>query len=284
MPGISTENKLTVNNTISTNALKILAIIAMVSDHIPYLSEFWAEQYYTFPWFLMHAFGRLTAPIFFYLLALGYRRTRNANRYTIRLLIFALISYIPYIWYFKGTAPGTDAFLNYFLELNIIFTLLIGLLLLRTIHEVRNNVIKGILIVLLLLAGFWCDYGLYGIAMILVCDACKNSRRNTVLGIGIVMMVSVYIRVSGWLPGGDQFFDSFFGTVAMMFNPSYWMFGSVVVMLCQLIPLIFIARHRVWIPGYTGERRPSLLAKWGFYIFYPAHITVLLLIKLFLIS
>jgi len=282
MPGISTENKLTEKNTISTNALKILAIIAMVSDHIPYISENWTFLYYTFPWYLMHAFGRLTAPIFFYLLALGYRRTRNANRYTVRLLIFALISYIPYIWYFKGAAPGTDAFLDYILELNIIFTLLIGLLLLRTINEVRNNVIKGLFIVLLLLAGFWCDYGLYGIAMILICDVCRNSRKSTVLGMGIVMMVSVYIRVSGWIPGGDQFFESFPGTVAMMFTPSYWMFGSIIVSLSQLIPLIFIARHRVWFPEIAGERKPSLFAKWGFYIFYPAHITVLLLIKMFL--
>jgi hypothetical protein len=169
------------------------------------------------------------------------------------------------------------------LALNIIFTLLVGLLLIRTIHEVRTNIIKGILIVLLLLAGFWCDYGLFGIAMILICDVCKNSRRNTVLGMGIVMMVSVYIRVSSWIPRGDQFADNFFGTVAMMFSPNYWMFPSLVVMLCPLIPLIFIARHRVWIPGPDGEKRPSFFAKWGFYIFYPAHITVLLLIKLFLI-
>ena len=269
-------NEVDTKYTLSTNALKIWAIIAMVSDHLPYLTMSLQAQYYSFPWFIMHAFGRITAPIFFYLIALGYRRTRDPNRYTIRLFVFAFISYVPYIWYFKNAAPGTPEFIENSLQLNIIFTLLFGLLLLRAIHEVKNIVMRGVLIVLCLIGGYFCDYGLYGIAMILICDVAKGSRRGTMLGMGAVVMVSVYVKVSDWVMGGSMFFQS----IAVIFNPSSWMLFYLIILLCQLLPLILIARHRVWFPALAPEKRPGSLAKWGFYIFYPAHITVLLLFRL----
>ena len=264
------------HNTLSTNALKIWAIIAMACDHIPYLSDTWSAQYYTMPWVLMHMFGRITAPVFFYLLALGYRRTRNPNRYTARLLAFALISYLPYIWYFKSSPVNAQNFL----ELNVIFTMLAGLLLLRAIHEIRNTALKAVLIVLCLLLGYWCDYGLYGVALILVCDIARDSRRATVLGMGAVMMVYVTLRTQSFFTSDLSPFDYL---PIIMYSP----FAKyvIVLLLCQLIPLILIARHRVWAPAYVSgakrEARPGFLARWGFYIFYPAHITVLLLISLY---
>ena len=262
-------NRLNERNTLSTNVLKIVAIIAMACDHIPYLYETARADYYDYPWFLMHSVGRITAPIFFYLLALGYRRTRDANRYTSRLLVFALITYVPYIWYFHEK-PDTQNFL----ELNVIFTMLFGLLLLRTVNEVRNTALKAIFIVLCLLGGYWCDYGLYGLAMILICDIARDSRRGTVLGIGAVMMTYVYVRVSGVF-GSDLGPFEYFPTIGA--NPQIQ--GYLLIQLCQLLPLIFIARHRRWAAGAV-EQRPGFWAKWGFYVFYPAHITLLLIIKL----
>jgi hypothetical protein len=245
----------------------------MVCDHLPYLFEFAREEYYYFPWILMHSFGRITAPIFFYLLALGYRRTRNANRYTVRLLVFALISYVPYIWYFEGAPPNAQNLLN----LNVIFTMLVGLLLLRAIHEVRDIALKAICIVLCLLLGYWCDYGLFGIAMILICDIAKDRRLGTVLGMGAVIMVSVYSKTNGFFTDdipAVQYPLVLFGN---LFFQAY-----LFLLLCQLVPLIFIARHRTWFAGSAVEPTPGFWAKWGFYIFYPAHITVLLLIRLYL--
>ena len=262
--------KLTKYNTMSTNALKLWAIIAMVSDHLPYLSSMWQEQYYTWPWALMHMFGRITAPVFFYLLALGYRRTRNANRYTLRLLIFALLSYLPYIWYFKRALPNAQNF-N---DLNVIFTMLFGLLLLRAVHEVRNIPLKAIFIVLCLVCGYWCDYGLYGLALILICDIARGNRRGTILGMGAAMMIYVYMRTSSFFPESSDLFSS----LSNMFHVQ-WMYISLLVLLCQLLPLILIARHRVWVIGDNAEPRPGFFAKWGIYIFYPAHLTLLLLLQ-----
>ncbi|MCL2493130.1 MAG: conjugal transfer protein TraX [Clostridiales bacterium] len=260
---------------LSTNALKIWAIIAMVCDHFPYMLQPWQEAYYSFPWFLLHAFGRITAPVFFYLLALGYRRTRNANRYTVRLLIFALLSYVPYIWYFHNAPPDAQNFHN----LNVIFTMLFGLLLLRALHEIRNTALKAVCVVLCLLGGWWCDYGLYGLAVILICDIARGSRRGTVLGMGAAMMVFVYANISSVFPDSAGPFGYLAG-----FSQNPRILAYLIVLLCQLLPLILIARHRVWFPGLAAEPRPGALAKWGFYIFYPAHITALLLIRLLLLA
>jgi hypothetical protein len=57
----------------------------------------------------------------------------------------------------------------------------------------------------------------------------------------------------------------------------------LIVLLCQLLPLILIARHGIWFSGGVSETRPGAIAKWGFYIFYPAHISALLLVRLTLL-
>jgi len=260
--------------SLSTNALKIIAMIAMVCDHLPFLTESLQAQYYSFPWFLMHSAGRITAPIFFYLLALGYRRTGNANRYTARLLVFALISYVPYIWYFHNEPPNTVNFLH----LNVIFTMLFGLLLIRSVNEIRNTALKAAAIGLCLLVGYWTDYGLYGLAVILVCFLAYGNRRVTIFGMGAVIMVSVFAHTSSFFADDMSPFD-----YGPMLLSNTKMLAYFTVLLCQLLPLIFIARHRVWTPGVV-EERPSFFAKWAFYIFYPAHITVLLLIRLIFLA
>ena len=253
---------------LSTSTLKIIAIIAMVCDHAPYLFEDARAVYYDFPVFLAHAVGRITAPIFFYLLALGYRRTRDANRYTIRLLAFALFTYVPYIWYFYEKPDSQN-----FLKLNVIFTMLVGLLLLRAVNEVRNTALKAVFVVLCLLCGYWCDYGLYGLALILVCDITRSGRRGTILGMGAVIMTFAYVRLSG-LFGSDMSPLDYIPYIAGNTRAP----GILIVLLCQLLPLIFIASHKRWSPD-PAEPKPGLWAKWGFYIFYPAHISVLLIIK-----
>jgi hypothetical protein len=246
----------------------------MVLDHAPYLVADAKAQYYDFPWFLLHAAGRITAPIFFYLLATGYQRTRNANRYTLRLLIFALISYVPYVWYFEGAPPDASNFTH----LNVIFTMLFGLLMLRSIHEIPSKPLKAVGVVLCLVGAFYADYGLYGMAIILVFDLCRGSRGRAILGFGAVCMVYVYKNVMAIVGDGPN-------ALAVMFSawqtPVYAHY--FIVQLCQLIPLALIAAHSIWTQG-SPEKRPEFLAKWGFYIFYPAHIIILLTIRsLFLI-
>lgn len=68
--------------------LKILAIIAMLIDHIA-----WAfVPLNTIQGQALHVIGRLTAPIMCYFLAEGFFYTRNLKKYICRMGVFALIS------------------------------------------------------------------------------------------------------------------------------------------------------------------------------------------------
>ena len=67
----------------------------------------------------LHIIGRLSFPIFAYLIVLGVESTKKPRKYMITILSFALISQIPYFLAFK---------IQPFERLNILFTLLLGAL------------------------------------------------------------------------------------------------------------------------------------------------------------
>ena len=91
--------------------LKWVAIITMTIDHIG------AILYPDLPF--LRWIGRLSFPLFAYLLILGMENTKNIQKYFIRLLVFAFISQVPF-FLANEIQP--------FEQLNIFFTLSSGLL------------------------------------------------------------------------------------------------------------------------------------------------------------
>ncbi len=129
----------------SAFVLKLIAIIAMLIDHIGYLmgtvpNTSPALQTLAF---LCRMVGRIAFPIFAFQIAQGYRKTSNVYKYGLRLLILAVVSQIPYALFrnaniigdagvsLSGFAPNNWLPIIYasFLKspLNIVFTLFIGL-------------------------------------------------------------------------------------------------------------------------------------------------------------
>ena len=73
---------------VTSAALQWLALVAMLIDHLGYLF---------FPGIpLLRAVGRLSFPIFAFLLAEGLAYTANVKRYALRLWAFAVFSEVPY--------------------------------------------------------------------------------------------------------------------------------------------------------------------------------------------
>lgn len=73
---------------LNSNAIKLIAIIAMTIDHIA-----WAVYpgYSTEPGaIVMHIIGRITCPIMCYCIAEGFHYTHDVKKYTLRLLILHL--------------------------------------------------------------------------------------------------------------------------------------------------------------------------------------------------
>ena len=85
-------------------ALKLIAIFAMTVDHIAYAFV----DNGTLLAIFMHAIGRITGPVMFYLAAEGYHHTRSVPRYILRLAVFALISFLPFQLFVYGRFGSTS--------------------------------------------------------------------------------------------------------------------------------------------------------------------------------
>lgn len=120
----------------STFALKLIAIITMLIDHV---AAFLINQE-TNPelWLVMRSIGRLAFPIFSFLIVEGFYHTKDIKKYLIRLGAFALISEIPF-----------DMVHGYVLEFsyqNVFFTLFLGLLLVYCMNQVEQKYKKEVIV------------------------------------------------------------------------------------------------------------------------------------------
>lgn len=76
---------------INSNTLKVIAILAMIIDHIGYYFSFCLDENV---YDIMRIIGRIAMPIFVFLLVQGYKKTSNLKKYLYRLLLYAIITQI----------------------------------------------------------------------------------------------------------------------------------------------------------------------------------------------
>lgn len=133
--------------------LKMIAILTMVIDHVGYM---------LFPEMtILRAIGRISFPLFCFLIVEGFYHTRNTFNYLIRLSVFALISEIPFDLAFHGE-PFNWQYQNVF------FTLSLGLLCLFCLEEMNTHrkYIIPLVLIWVVAALIHCDYGLGGVLLI----------------------------------------------------------------------------------------------------------------------
>ena len=109
---------------LSAAALHILAMSFMLLDHL------WATLLPAQEW--MTCVGRLAFPIFAFMAVEGCFHTHSFKKYAQRMLLFALLSEIPFDLMYGGTW-------FYPVHQNVIWTLLIGLLGIRAMEAVREK-------------------------------------------------------------------------------------------------------------------------------------------------
>ncbi len=157
---------------LSGSGLKMIAMVTMLIDHIAcflLFDEFSLIQpLFTVGktnvsiYWLLRSVGRLAFPIYCFLLAEGFLHTRNRLRYGLNLLIFALISEIPWNFVHGGS-------LLYSAQ-NVFFTLFFGYVCLYLMEiEKCPTVIRvcGVLGIFVLAYFFKADYGYMGVAAII---------------------------------------------------------------------------------------------------------------------
>ncbi len=213
---------------LSGSALKIIAVLSMVTDHCAYYLLDESSVAYE----VMRCFGRIAFPVFAFLVAEGFAYTRNRMRYFLSLLLFAAISEVP--WYLLNGADGTH---------NVMFTLALGVLALTAFERLREHRVLcccSILMTAWLAAWLGTDYEWRGVLMIIVFYL-----------LGMVKNTPVTLR---------RMLQLLFAFPLMMhYGITGALFACVVIFL------------------YDGTRGfiHGNVAKYGFYIFYPAHLFLL---------
>lgn len=160
----STSYPLKLLSLFSGSALKIIAVLSMVTDHCAYYlldGNTWAYE-------VMRCFGRVAFPVFAFLVAEGFAHTRNRMRYFLSLLLFAAVSEVP--WYLLNGADGTH---------NVMFTLALGVAALAVFERLQKHgalAIAAILLVALSAEISGLDYGWHGIVEILVFHLFRSKK------------------------------------------------------------------------------------------------------------
>lgn len=223
---------------ISASTLKLIAIAGMLLDHIGivfgHAVPFWVKC-------ALYAFGGLTFPIMAYLLGEGYRHTSNFRRYALRLLLFAVLTQLPYSLVLMPQG-------------NVLFTLLLGLLALYFYDHMKSRPGFWLVFAGIVLASSFLDWGLIGVPMVLLYAHTKEKWKRLLLPYLLPLLFFVLFPLFSMQTG---FLDYLPQTLFVLVG-------------CTLsIPLL---------GAYNGERgRPM---KYFFYVFYPVHIIILGLIRM----
>ena len=149
--------------------LKLLAMLAMTADHI---AVFFPE----IP--LLRWIGRLAMPVLCFFIGEGLRHTRSPRRYLLRLTGFALLSELPFdLAFYGGIEWGHQ---------NVYFTLALGLL---ALWAIQSRGMEGWLLALtaaLAAELLGCDYGMYGVLLILLLDRFHRARSEQLAGAALL--------------------------------------------------------------------------------------------------
>lgn len=230
----------------SSFALHIIAMIFMLCDHM------WATIL-DYEW--LTCIGRIAFPIFAFLITEGYIHTSNINKYIKRMVIFAIITEIPFNLMVSASPI-------YPFHQNVLWTFVISLLTLKYLNfDNTKNIFKSIIIIILAII----------IATITMCDY---------FGAGVMMVVGFYIfRKSKFL----QLLMMIYVNMILIQGYSYPIdiAGYTYYFPQQgfaVLSLIFI-----WL--YNGKQ--GYHAKWFkifCYAFYPLHMLILYLLTIVLFA
>jgi len=225
--------------------LKLIAVTAMLIDHIA-----WAfVPLETGLGQIMHFVGRITAPTMCFFIAEGYRHTRSLPRYVLRLALFALISQIPFTYYDYGRAA--------FFPLNVIYTLILGLLAIHCYAAIPQESMRWTAITLLILLSIPADWNMFGVLLCLGFYVLRdNWMRLAGFLVGLTLVLAAWL-IAAELTAGYDF------TTALRRN---WFHLGILLNLLLL-------------PRYNGLRGGGRWTRWLFYVFYPMHLAVIGLLR-----
>ncbi|NLG25127.1 MAG: hypothetical protein GX558_07200, partial [Clostridiales bacterium] len=244
------------------------AITTMLIDHLG-AAVFVGTPYYT----PMRVVGRLAFPIFAYCIAAGCVFTRDIGRYALRIGISAIIAQPFYVAalhpeLMQGLSMPADLYrVGAWLPAamgrpNILFALLAGVLIIWSIRDQRYAVTA----VLFALAWFFrgkLDYGINGVLLMVAFYALIDRPLASLAWVSAVMLVMGMPNLAG---------IATFGAGQQLGAAVSGLRGYVPIQLYAMLALPLI-----YLPMNTGVK----VNKYVFYAFYPAHLLLIALIRIF---
>lgn len=224
--------------------LKLLAVILMILDHIGYFFPDTSTIYLRF-------IGRLSMPIFVFLLVQGYLHTKDIKKYISRISIFAMLMFfMNIIISIIGIRAGVNTKLSPLLP-NIFITMSLCLLFLFIYNKFKNEMnsdnefklmIYISILILIIILSLFVEYSLIALGLTLIFYIFKNDKKKLIVAY-ILGSIILSLLFSNWI----QCF-----------------------MIFSIIPILLYNNEK----GYS-----SLFWKYFFYLFYPIHIYILYLLS-----
>ena len=230
------------------NQLKLIAIIAMTIDH---LTSVLSPGYGGGAGLLaLHAIGRLTMPIMAFLVAEGYYYTRDVKKYILRLFLLSIISHFAYNFCFG--IPFVPFKTGVFNQTSVIWPYAWALVALEMQKSPRLKKWMKVALTLLITAiTFPSDWSCIAVLVII---AFVKYRGNLKLQMReLIVYVACYALIY------CIFVDLRFGLLQFC-------------VALAAIPLYF----------YNGQRGEWKGMRWFFYAYYPAHLILLGLLRIYL--
>jgi hypothetical protein len=215
--------------------LKIIAIVTMVSDHVGKI---------LYPdLLLLQIIGRLSFPLFAYLVVLGVESTKKPRKYMATLFSFAVIAQFPYFLAF-GIQP--------FDRLNILFSLFLCAVTIYFYNKRSPLALVPLLLSIILMTEGSYYVVLTAVGMKLLTDKPK---------IGALALLALNLQ--------------------FLFIPD--LESRIQILSLLTVPLIFLhikgwLKKEILIPENSLAYSTR---KYFFYVFYPLHLALLFLINLF---
>lgn len=215
--------------------LKWIAIMTMLIDHMGV--NFFQDM------MIFRYIGRLSFPIFAFLVTEGVLHTRNVKKYILRLIVFGIVSEIPYDLMRSGKLID-------FSHQNIFFTLALGVIAIegyKYIDKIKPHFTFVFVYALAFLAEFLrLDYGMFGILIIFFISYGKTLNAR-----------ALYL----------VFINFLYALALFMVSPAafYQIIGCLSAILIVM---------------YNGEKGKGV--KYLFYGIYPVHLLIFYVIEKFL--
>ena len=236
---------------LNRDVIKYIAMFTMLLNHIAHIFLTPGTVLYE----VFEDVGYFTAPVMCFFLVEGYGYTRSKTKYGWRLLLFAVISHIPFeVAFHYGT-------------LNMIYTLLCCFLILVAMEKIKSRGVQVVVCMLLTFATVNADWPLLAPIYTILFYRSKGNGKKTALSFMAAYAVFVPINMINYMYGVP---DNW-----VLYAIGHALLSGVAILVAAVVILVF----------YNGKRarHGQNFSKWFFYIFYPAHLILLYLIKVYII-